>query len=334
MPLIPPPALPSTSSTAAPILLGTWLSDLVRQVPLGDRWLVEGLFARGVITALSARAKDGKSTLLAHLFRAIEKGEPFCSRTVRKARIFLVSEENSDIWIDRRETLTFGSHVRCHCLPFRGKPKPAEWLAYLQYLEAGLTSLSDLPWLVVFDTLSHLWPTCNENDNSEVARHLMPLRNLSAAGHGVCLVHHNDKAGLGYRGASEFAGFPDILLDFRRLPEAGPLDRRRVVTGEGRFNEIPKRLILELSPDHTRYVLAEGAAAEAVSIPDTIAALLPPAGADGSSAENLLAAWPANMTKPELQSIRNALSDGLKAIPPKWQESGKRKKAMLYTCMP
>ena len=50
----------------------------LRKLPPERLWVVEGLFARKRITLFSALWKSGKTTLLAYLLRALEKGGAFC----------------------------------------------------------------------------------------------------------------------------------------------------------------------------------------------------------------------------------------------------------------
>jgi hypothetical protein len=88
--------------------------------------------------------------------------------------------------------------------------------------------------MVVFDTLSNLWPVKNENDASEVQAALMPLRALTTSGRSLFAVHHLTKAGgaeaTASRGSGALAAFVDVILELRRLDPNDPTNRQRVVS--------------------------------------------------------------------------------------------------------
>lgn len=127
--------------------------------------------------------------------------------------------------------------ARCHDLD--------DWLGFLAHLAA------DPADLVVFDTLANLWPVRDENSAAEVGACLAPLHKLTA-GRAVLLVHHLRKSdgaeGTGSRGSGAIAGFVDVMAELRRQkPTVDPGQRRRVLTGYGRYDGIPDEWVVELA---------------------------------------------------------------------------------------
>jgi hypothetical protein len=234
-------------------------SEVGRDAPAMD-FLLGGVIALGHITLLSALLKCGKSTLLALLLNALERGDDFLGFKTRPANVLYVTEESEQIWRDERIVpLGIADHVHFVNQPFLGKPSPSEWVAFLDYL-LGLHQRSKYDLLVI-DTLTNLWPVRNENDAAEEVTALMPLRKLTAAGMAVLAVHHFGKAdlseGKGARGSTALGGFVDVLLELKRFNPDEPADRCRVLTGWGRFRGVPAELVIRLSDDGRHYA-AEG----------------------------------------------------------------------------
>src|SRR5262245_33064613 len=67
----------------------------------GAQWLWHGYLARGSITLLTALWKSGKTTLLAHLLRAMGTVDNFCGQAITPARVLYVTEECETHWHDR-----------------------------------------------------------------------------------------------------------------------------------------------------------------------------------------------------------------------------------------
>src|SRR5262245_11126423 len=76
----------------------------------GERWLVEGYLARGKLTRMTALWKVGKTTWLTHMLRGFQSGGTFCGRHQSPGKVLYVTEEDPDIWVDRREELGLRDH--------------------------------------------------------------------------------------------------------------------------------------------------------------------------------------------------------------------------------
>lgn len=237
------------SETTDPARLFKWMSEL-RHREANDKWLWHGLLSRGGVTLLSALWKAGKSTLLTHLARAFDgRHADFLGLEIVPARVLYVTEEHEELWAERRDELGIGDHVGMVCRPFKGRPSPAEWAAFIGEL---VKAVSDHRFdLVVLDTISKLWPVREENDAGQVEDALMPLWNVTNMGAALLLVHHNRKSDgkefTGMRGSGGLPAFCETLVEFRRNSEDSR-DNKRVLTNGGRYRETPHKLLIELTP--------------------------------------------------------------------------------------
>jgi hypothetical protein len=215
--------------------------------PNGD-WFWHGYFGRYTTTLLSSLWKVGKTTLIAHLLKALDSGGLFCGRTVRPTRVLYVTEEPESIWARRRDKIGIGDHVHFQVRPFQTRATQLGWLALITHLrkfvEAGDFGL------VMIDPLTTLWPVEKENEAGEVASALMPLQTLTEKA-GVVLSHHFRKSdgaeATGARGSGALPGYVDTILELRRYAPTDRKDNRRIISGYGRFEETPDELVIELT---------------------------------------------------------------------------------------
>jgi hypothetical protein len=301
----------------------------MKPTDLSRDWFWHGYLARGTVTLLSALWKSGKTTLLAHLVKALGTGEKLAGLSVSQARVLVVSEEPDGLWPARRDQLGIGDHVDVLVRPFRVKPDWPTWDAFLEHL-AGLCSRNKYG-IVVLDTLSNLWPVWKENDASEVQAALMPLRRLTDSGSCVLPVHHLRKSGgeeaTGSRGSGALASFVDIIVEMRRYDPRNRKDRRRVLSGYGRYADTPDELVIELSADGKRYdAHGDRQHVHQGERRQVIYELLPNE-APGLTVEKVLAAWP-DSPKPGLRQLRSELMDG--ADKGEWRFTGKGVKGDPY----
>lgn len=235
-----------------PARIFRWMSELTVR-PENDKWLWHGFVSRGGVTLLNALWKAGKSTLLTHLIRAFDgRGDHFLGREIVPSRVLYVSEEHQDIWAERRDELNIGDHVgmitREH-LPFRGRSSPAQWVQLIADVTKAVTEYRfDV---VVFDTLSKIWPVREENDAGQVEDALMPLWGITNTGAALVLVHHNRKSGgkdfTGARGSGGLPAFAETIIEFGHNSDDRK-DRKRLLNSGGRYRETPTKWLIELTP--------------------------------------------------------------------------------------
>ncbi|HEY2908608.1 MAG TPA: bifunctional DNA primase/polymerase, partial [Gemmataceae bacterium] len=73
------------------------ISQLSGDGPAVD-WFMNGMLAAGHITLLSAFHKTGKTTLISHMLRCLQTGQPFIGRETRECRTLFISEESEKLW--------------------------------------------------------------------------------------------------------------------------------------------------------------------------------------------------------------------------------------------
>jgi hypothetical protein len=290
-------------------------------------WLWHGCLARGEVTLFSALWKAGKTTLLAHLLKALEHGGEFCGLACKPARVLYVSEESEGRWAARGLALGRPGNVAFLLRPFRGKPTFSEWIAFLNHVAAERER-----WradAVILDTISHLWPVRKENDAAEVAEALMPMQDRLASHAAVMPVHHFGKAGglefTGSRGSGEITAFADTILELRRYDATSHTDRRRVLTGKGRWDDTPAELVVELNEDGSGYTArGDKGAVKRKEQTDEVAALLPVDG-PGMTAEEVKSKWEGG---PAERKVRELLEAG--AREGRFRQEGEGKKGDPY----
>jgi DNA repair protein RadA/Sms len=301
-------AVPTPDPVRAPFPEPIPASQL-KKVEGGARWVLKGCVARGAVTLLSALWKAGKSTLLSHLLKAVEDDGTFCGLAVSKAKVLYVTEENESLWADRRDAVGFGDNARFQVRPFGSKPTWPQWFAFLEHLKKVR---EEFPYeLLVLDTLSNLWPLRDENEATQMQSVLMPLH---AFGPDVAIlaVHHLRKGGgdeaTGSRGSGALAAFVDVLLELRRYDAMSKTDTRRVLSGYGRYTEVPSEVVLDLTPGG---FIAVGTRQETRqrSVASVLASMLP-TKPPGVTADDLLTEWPGDGAKPQRDILLGALKAG------------------------
>lgn len=313
-----------TDSIRAPIEKGSarneWdpvpIEDLGPAVP--PDWVWPGYVAKQHITLFVGLWKAGKTTLLTHVFRDLKTGGGLIGTSVGGARVLLVTEEGPTLWTQRRDALGLGGIVDVLIRPFMTKPDHAAWRRFLDHL-TGLVASRGYD-LVVFDTLSNLWPVMNENDAGEVGAALMPLRVLSDAGPALMLIHHPRKGGgeeaQATRGSGALPGFVDVIMELGRYAKDDIHDRRRVLRTYSRFEESPPESVIELT-DAGYVVVGDRAQVKKDDRFDDIEGRLPSEG-NGLSVDDLLVGWPE--PKPGKRKLADDLADG--AAKGRWVKTG------------
>jgi hypothetical protein len=278
-------------------------------------WVWSGYVAYGSITLLTSYWKAGKSTLLAHLIKAMGTGEDLANLSVAAGNVLVVSEEAAALWASRRDKLGIGDHALFYLRPFRGRPDARTWLTFLRHL-GELVQQRSLS-LVCFDTLPALWPCEDENDAAKVLAALAPLHLLTEAGAAVLLSHHPRKGdgseGQASRGSGALPGFVDVILEMRRAQPSERDCRQRKLTAYSRFDDTPGELVIELAEDGSGYrSLGTPAAVDRQARWQTIRDRLPGEG-PGQTAAEVLAAWQPEASKPGKRTLEQDLRQGAEA---------------------
>lgn len=289
-------------------------------------WIWNGFLRRGEVTLLAALWKAGKTTLLAHLLRALGKGGEFLGRQLIPSRVLYVTEESEARWAARRDAVGLEDHIHFLVRPFATKPRHERWEEFLHHV-GGLIESNGYD-VVVMDTLANLWPVRDENDASAVQAALMPLHSMIDRV-ALQLVHHTRKSdgseATASRGSGALTGFVDTIVEFRRYLPGERGDRRRVLSGYGRHDETPQELVIELT-DGGYVAHGDRESIQCRELGDIIATVLPPRR-PGLNADQILEAWPED-TRPGRNRFFAALKAGVDCGA--WQRSGSGKKGSPY----
>lgn len=282
-----------------------------------EKWLWHGYLAPGSITLLSSLWKAGKTTLLTHMLKNLETGGQFCGQQVISGSVLYITEESEARWADRRDLFNLTDNVEFLIRPFRCKPSWDHWLEFIAYLES-LYQRRRVD-LLIMDTLSNLWPVKDENDAACVQSALMPLHRVVKHA-AAMLVHHNRKSdgheATAARGSGALMAFVDTIVELRRYSQTDRHDRRRVLTGYGRYDETPEEQVVELTQGG--YVShGDRNSILRTDLAEIILTLLP-ADPPGLTADELLIAWPG--PKPGAYPLRQTLKDGTEAM--RWGREG------------
>ena len=275
-------------------------------------WIWRGYLAVGMISILIGLWKVGKTTLVAHLLKILEKGGSLIGE-IRPAKVLIISEENQPIWKKRREEYQLPDGIKLLCRPFVSRPGFSQWYRFIGRL-AELVSEDGIQ-VIVFDPISSFWPVENENDASQVQSALLPLYRLTDKGAAVLLLHHPRKSdgaeGRAARGSGAIPGFVDVILELRRYSTGAINDSRRTLSAFSRLSETPSEIILELTEDGYE-VIGTGTEANAQDRMAIYPSIL--AHSDGAiTAEQVQDGWPKDVSKcPGIKQIRANLEEGVR----------------------
>jgi hypothetical protein len=165
--------------------------DLARVARNANAWLWHGYLGPGKITLLTSQWKSGKTTLVSVLLARLAQGGELAGLPLTPGRAAVISEESADNWAARCRKLGIGSHVSFFCRPFKSKPSMAQWLGLMDAM-LDLHRREGLDFVVV-DPLTVFLPAHSENIAGVMTDCLLPLRDLTAEGLGVLLLHHPRK---------------------------------------------------------------------------------------------------------------------------------------------
>ncbi len=267
-------------------------------------WLWDGYIARGRITELVGIWKSGKTTLVAHLLKEMAHGGEMAGKNVSRAKVLIISEEDSSEWKERKDEYGLGEDIDLICIPFKTKPSRKDWEAFTLYIRELASSYD----LIVIDTIANNWSVIDENSNSEVITAMMPIRAWAQEGVGAFIIHHCRKGdgqeGQASRGAGGLPAFVDILLEFRRYDPSREDDTRRTIKGYSRRKETPREVVIELIGDNYK-LLGTKSETKATERLDTLLSQLP-VTEPGATGDEMKDGWPSE-PRPGIRTLKEDL---------------------------
>jgi hypothetical protein len=219
--------------------------------------LWEGFLPCPSFVILSGDAKAGKSTMLAGVLKAIERGEPFLGRQTSQATAVWLSEEPEQTL--RAKAEMFGLFKLESSIVGASGVAGIGW----ENLVAQATehALNKHHKLLIVDTFIGLARLRGEDENhaGAVAERMEPLRVAASHGLAVVLVHHTSKnGGKSPRGSGALTGMPDVSILFHRKSKKNP---QFTLTADSRFPSLTPLQVhgtLDYTAAGASYHLAEG----------------------------------------------------------------------------
>jgi AAA domain len=290
------------------------VARMAAEAPPPVSWLADGVLPRAALTALYAPGGDGKSLLSMALAAAIAHGGELAGIECGQGVTVYLDAENGE-WEIHRRVHTLG-------LPASGvRVADASGLDLYRHMPEVTAVVNETrPDLLILDSFRSLTPGMEENDTAQTARVLDPLRRLAhESGTAILLIHHANKAGRDFRGASSIRDSVDVLWHLGRH-DGDPDPRRRFVHNvKMRVAPDGGRLWLRLVIDRGRVLIdqAEPPEEQAPQITQPVRARLSDKILAGMDDCPLRLAAIAELVgrKPKDGSVRNALKalvgDGL-----------------------
>jgi hypothetical protein len=187
-------------------------------------WLVDKMILRGGLHNYSAKQGSFKSIMALFLALSLVTGMSYLGRKVRTVfgedarplRIYYIDRENP-------ESL---ARVNCLRIELDNSSTGNVFKVLGEWLDESPILAFDDPRLIeaakreraffIFDSLSQFIGTASENDNSEMTVELNKAKSLSRICEGVLFLHHDDKAGSGWRGCTAIVAIPDMCFNLER----------------------------------------------------------------------------------------------------------------------
>jgi KaiC/GvpD/RAD55 family RecA-like ATPase len=226
------------------------VAGMVAKVPPPVAWLARPILPRAALTAVYAPGGDGKSLFSMALAAAIARGEELAGIECEHGSAIYLDGENGEHEIHRR--------VHTLGLPVSGvRVADASGLDLRRDIKAvEALVVEDHPDLLILDSLRSLTPGMDENDTAQTARALDPLRRIAhQTGAAVLLIHHANKDGRDFRGASSIRDSVDVLWHLGRHEKDPDPRRRFLVCRKMRVASEPERLWLRLEVDRGQVLI-------------------------------------------------------------------------------
>ena len=216
-------------------------------------WIWDGVLATGMVTMVSSRWKQGKTTLVSALLAHLGRGGAFAGSTLKPTRVAVLSEEPASLWDKRHQNLHFDeANIRFAPRPFCGHPSRAQWT------DTILQLAEERYGVVVLDPLAKFVPGELENRPTLITSVLEELHVLTEQGTAVLMNVHpskgRERGDFDVRGTGAIAAFADILVKFDRPRHHVDGERIRRLQIESRIDDSETRL-LELSADASDYAV-------------------------------------------------------------------------------
>ena len=211
---------------------------------------------RGAVTLLSGLMKEaGKTTWLLALAKAVATGAEFLGARLTKGRVLYLTEQPDASMSAMLRSAGLGECDNLHIYTRR----ICSMAKYYDLMDEVVARCQEEKIdLVIIDTLGQVSVMKEENDASEAAYVMRPVKDVADQGAAVVVSAHDRKSGGSViervRGSGNLVGQADTILGLSR--RAGLRERARLIEAIGRF-DFPESATIELSEGGV-YELGDG----------------------------------------------------------------------------
>lgn len=188
---------------------------LAERAPIS--WMVDEIFPSASVCMITGDAGSGKTWISLDIAISIAKGNPWIGREVIQGPVLVIDEESGEDRISRRIKKIIMGH---------GGPGTPIYGHSMQCIDiTNIPHLTEIEKIivdknikfVVIDALMDVVLGADENSVKEIMPAFKYLRQISErTGVTFLIIHHNDKAGTGYRGSSAIKGAVDTMLEITK----------------------------------------------------------------------------------------------------------------------
>lgn len=224
------------------------VAEIVAESGDGPDWAVDSLLAKGNVTDLSGEAKfGGKTTFVMLMMARVRRGEPFIGLPTTEAKVLYLTEQGNNFVEALRKAGLDKDNAGFFVVQHKDV-RGVQWKELL--LKAVKECERRGVGILVVDTFAAFSGIVGveENNSGDIRDKMQPLKEAAQVhGLAVLYIRHAGKSGRA-RGSSQFEAEGDIILTLKRS-EGNQKENVRVLEGIGRYDEIPRRLNVELTDD-------------------------------------------------------------------------------------
>lgn len=210
-------------------------------------WIVENLIVSNSLSMITGDAGSGKTWASLDMAVAIARGEDWIGLKTIKGPVLVIDEESGDNRLaGRLDKILLGHNDN--------DDNPTE-IYYSSMCGADIKSEKDLLEIenfivdknikfCVIDALMDVVLGADENSVKEMMPAFSALRKMSErVNSAFWVIHHNDKAGKGYRGSSAIKGAVDSMIEIIKSPECDSFKLKSIKIRDGEPITLNARMI-------------------------------------------------------------------------------------------
>ncbi len=193
----------------------TW-EQFLSATPATREWTVHEMIPEVGLGVIQGRGKQGKSTLVIHLCRAVGAGKPFLGRETKQKPTVYLNHEMPD---DYLQLLIRSAEVPANAFIFN-RPEP---ILRLETIEGIISKVGSSNGLLVIDSFRGAFKLTGKAENlaGEAGVLLRQLQDLAIAKSWfVLLVHHGNRSSTegtdSISGTGDWIAAPDVILSWSR----------------------------------------------------------------------------------------------------------------------